>query len=565
MTRGFSPGQNQQGDLFAESLFDSVIYVTFQELATRVSHRNTGKACNETVADQLLQRVSADENLHMIFYRDVSEAGFDIAPNQAMASLHRVLVNFKMPGFTVPEFRRKAVIIAVGGVYDPRIHLDDVVMPVLKKWRIFEREDFTGEAARDARRAGQARRGARGDVREVRGRQAATPRAAAKVAEKKAAKNSGLVISVLTEARAGLRIGPIELRSPVVLAPMAGVTNVAFRTLCRELEFARAGTVSGLYVCEMVTARALVERHPVTMHMTTFAPDESPRSLQLYTVDPDTTFAAAKMIADEGLADHIDMNFGCPVPKVTRRGGGAALPFKRRLFGQIVAAAVRATEGTDIPVTVKFRIGIDDAHHTHLDAGRIAAEEGAAAVALHARTAAQRYSGTADWEQIALLKQHVTTVPVLGNGDIFDADDALAMMAATGCDGVVIGRGCLGRPWLFAELSAAFTGTTPATPPTLGEVAAIMRRHGQLLADHFGEDKGMRDMRKHIAWYLHGFPAGADLRRALALVKTLEELDSLLDQLDPHVPFPQAADRSARPAGVTGVGGTARGLAGRSR
>ena len=253
-----------------------------------------------------------------------------------------------------------------------------------------------------------------------------------------------------------------------MLAPMAGVTNVAFRTLCRELELARAGTVSGLYVCEMVTARALVERHPVTMHMTTFAPDESPRSLQLYTVDPDTTFAAAKMIADEGLADHIDMNFGCPVPKVTRRGGGAALPFKRKLFGQIVAAAVRATEGTDIPVTVKFRIGIDDAHHTHLDAGRIAAEEGAAAVALHARTAAQRYSGTADWEQIALLKQHVTTVPVLGNGDIFDADDALAMMAATGCDGVVIGRGCLGRPWLFAELSAAFTGTTPVNAAHAG-------------------------------------------------------------------------------------------------
>jgi acyl-[acyl-carrier-protein] desaturase len=148
VTRGFSPGQNQQGDLFAESLFDSVIYVTFQELATRVSHRNTGKACNETIADQLLARVSADENLHMIFYRDVSEAGFEIAPDQAMHSLHRVLRNFKMPGYTVPEFRRKAVIIAVGGVYDPRIHLDDVVMPVLKKWRIFEREDFTGEAAR---------------------------------------------------------------------------------------------------------------------------------------------------------------------------------------------------------------------------------------------------------------------------------------------------------------------------------------------------------------------------------------------------------------------------------
>ena len=338
-----------------------------------------------------------------------------------------------------------------------------------------------------------------------------------------------------------MRIGPIELASPVVLAPMAGVTNVAFRSLCREIEQAKVGTVSGLYVCEMVTARALVERHPVTMHMTTFAPDESPRSLQLYTVDPATTYGAARMIADEGLADHIDMNFGCPVPKVTKRGGGAALPYKRRLFGQIVAAAVRATEGAGIPVTVKFRIGIDDEHRTHLDAGRIAESEGAAAVALHARTAAQRYSGTADWEQIAQLKQHVRTIPVLGNGDIYDPNDALAMMATTGCDGVVIGRGCLGRPWLFAELSAAFTGNPSPTPPTLGEVADIVRRHGALLAAHFGEDRGMRDMRKHIAWYLHGFPAGSELRRALALVKTLDELDGLLNQLDGAVPFPEAA------------------------
>jgi nifR3 family TIM-barrel protein len=339
----------------------------------------------------------------------------------------------------------------------------------------------------------------------------------------------------------GLRIGSLTLRSPVVLAPMAGVTNVAFRTLCRELEQERAGTVSGLYVCEMVTARALVERHPVTMHMTTFSPDESPRSLQLYTVDPATTYRAAKMIADEGLADHIDMNFGCPVPKVTRRGGGAALPYKRQLFGQIVAAAVRATEGTSIPVTVKFRIGIDDAHHTHLDAGRIAEQEGAAAVALHARTAAQRYSGSADWDQIGALKEVVTSVPVLGNGDIFEAADALAMMAATGCDGVVIGRGCLGRPWLFAELSAAFAGTPIPPPPSLGEVADIIRRHGALLTDHFGEDKGMRDIRKHIAWYLHGLPAGSDLRRALALVTSLSELDHLLDGLDRAEPFPATA------------------------
>ncbi|UPW03374.1 tRNA dihydrouridine synthase DusB [Rhodococcus pyridinivorans] len=339
-----------------------------------------------------------------------------------------------------------------------------------------------------------------------------------------------------------LRIGPLELNSPVVLAPMAGVTNVAFRTLCRELELERAGSTSGLYVCEMVTARALVERHPVTMHMTTFGPTETPRSLQLYTVDPGTTYAAAKMIVDENLADHIDMNFGCPVPKVTRKGGGSALPYKRRLFGQIVAAAVRATEGTDIPVTVKFRIGIDDEHHTHLDAGHIAAAEGAAAVALHARTAAQRYSGAADWDEIARLKEHVTDVPVLGNGDIFDASDAEKMMAQTGCDGVVVGRGCLGRPWLFAELSAALGGRPIPTPPNLGEVTQIMRRHAELLADHHGEDRGLRDMRKHIAWYLRGFPAGSEIRNGLARVSTLAELDDLLGKLDHDVPFPADAE-----------------------
>ncbi|HTM85542.1 MAG TPA: acyl-ACP desaturase [Mycobacterium sp.] len=148
ITRGFSPGQNQQGDERAENLFDSIMYVTFQELATRISHRNTGKACNEPIAEQLLARISHDENLHMIFYRDVSEAGLDLAPNVAMRSLYKILKDFKMPGFVTPGFRRKALVIAIGGVYDPRIHLEDVVMPVLKKWRIFEREDFTGEGAR---------------------------------------------------------------------------------------------------------------------------------------------------------------------------------------------------------------------------------------------------------------------------------------------------------------------------------------------------------------------------------------------------------------------------------
>lgn len=327
-----------------------------------------------------------------------------------------------------------------------------------------------------------------------------------------------------------LSIGSITLPSPVVLAPMAGVTNMAFRTLCREQEQAKTGTVAGLYVCEMITARALVEGNEKTMHMTAFGPDENPRSMQLYTTDPEYTYLAAKKIVDENLADHIDMNFGCPVPKVTRRGGGSALPYKRRLFGNIVAAAVRATEGTDIPVTVKFRVGIDDAHHTHLDAGRIAVAEGAQAVALHARTAAQRYSGAADWNEITRLKEHLadTGIPVLGNGDIFKATDAAAMMAQTGCDGVVVGRGCLGRPWLFAELSAALRGAPLPPEPTLGEVVQIVYRHAELLVAHDGEAKGCRDLRKHMGWYFRGFPIGGQLRSELASVSTLADLRRVL-------------------------------------
>lgn len=351
-----------------------------------------------------------------------------------------------------------------------------------------------------------------------------------------------------------LEIGNIALSSPVILAPMAGVTNVAFRSLCREQEVQRTGTVSGLYVCEMVTARALVERNEKTMKMTTFAPDEDPRSLQLYTVDPEYTYKAAKMIVDENLADHIDMNFGCPVPKITRRGGGSALPYKRRLFGNIVAAAVKATEGTDIPVTVKFRVGIDDEHHTHLDAGHIAVEEGAAAVALHARTAAQRYSGEANWNEIKRLKEHLahTGIPVLGNGDIFKATDAHRMMEETGCDGVVVGRGCLGRPWLFAELSAQLRGEDIPSEPTLGEVAQIIVRHAELMAHYDGEAHATRDIRKHIGWYLRGFPVGGEVRSELARVESLQQLRDLLA---PWADSPALADDADGPRGRQGSPG----------
>jgi nifR3 family TIM-barrel protein len=333
-----------------------------------------------------------------------------------------------------------------------------------------------------------------------------------------------------------LRLGSHQVWPPVVLAPMAGITNVAFRRLCRE----QGG---GIYVCEMITTRALVERIPKTLKMIEFAKDESFRSLQLYGVDPDVTAEAVRMIADHDLADHIDLNFGCPVPKVTRRGGGSALPWRRRLFGRIVRQAVEAARPSGIPVTVKMRKGIDDEHLTYVEAGLIAQEAGVAAVALHARTAEQRYSGTADWDAIATLKQALD-VPVLGNGDIWEGSDALRMVAHTGADGVVVGRGCLGRPWLFADLQAAFRDGPAYTPrlPALGEVAAVMSRHAHLLVEALADERhGCADFRKHVAWYLKGFPVGGDLRRSLAMVSSLAELDGLLGGLDADVPFPEEA------------------------
>ena len=330
-----------------------------------------------------------------------------------------------------------------------------------------------------------------------------------------------------------LKIGPYAVDPPVVLAPMAGITNVAFRQLCRQYG-------AGLYVCEMITARALVERDAMTMHMITFDEGENPRSMQLYGVDPKNVGEATKMIVDENLADHMDMNFGCPVPKVTRKGGGAALPYKRELFRQIVQAAVR--NAGDMPVTVKFRIGIDDEHLTYLDAGRIAQDEGAQAVALHARTASQRYSGKADWDAIARLKEAVTNIPVLGNGDIFSAQDALDMVARPGAtawsSGVAVwgGRGCSGTCRRRSAESRSRKGRS------LGEVAEVLRTHARLLAAHDGEHKGLRDLRKHMAWYWHGFPVGGDTRRAFAMVSSLQELDDLIGQLDGDVPFPENAE-----------------------
>ena len=328
-------------------------------------------------------------------------------------------------------------------------------------------------------------------------------------------------------------LGRIPVDPPVVLAPMAGITNVAFRQLCREQG-------AGIYVCEMITTVALAVRNPKTEKMIEFGPDEQPRSMQLYGVDPDITAKAVRRVVDENLADHIDLNFGCSVKKITSKGGGSAIPWKRRLFGSIVKAAVDAAAPAGIPVTVKMRKGIDDEHLTYVEAGLIAQEAGAKWVALHARTAAQRYSGEADWESIATLKQALD-VPVLGNGDIWEADDALRMVAETGCDGVVVGRGCLGRPWLFADLAAAFAGRPERVMPSLGEVALVMRRHAELLTLWWGKEReAVTDFRKHVAWYLKGFPVGSELRRSMAMASSLMELDDLLGKLDHGVPFPEA-------------------------
>ena len=336
-----------------------------------------------------------------------------------------------------------------------------------------------------------------------------------------------------------LQIGPIALDVPVVLAPMAGITNTAFRRLCREYG-------AGLYVSEMITSRALVERTPESMRLIKHHESETTRSIQLYGVDPKTVSEAVTMLVAEDRADHIDLNFGCPVPKVTRKGGGAALPWKQDLFRGIVEGAVKAAG--DIPLTIKMRKGIDDEHLTYLEAAKAAEGAGVASIALHARTAADFYSGKADWTAIAKLKDTISGVPILGNGDIWSAQDAVRMVAETGCDGVVVGRGCLGRPWLFGDLAAAFRGEELQAQPTLGEAAHAYRRHAELLIEFYdGEEaRACRDMRKHVAWYFKGYPVGGETRARLATASSLDEIDELLAELPLDAPYPGAAAEGQR-------------------
>jgi len=337
-----------------------------------------------------------------------------------------------------------------------------------------------------------------------------------------------------------VKIGSFELAAPVVLAPMAGVTNAPFRTMCREFA---PGLV---YVNEMVMATAVVHGNAKTERMMTFTADEQPRSLQLYGSDPVMVGEAVRKLCGEGRIDHLDMNFGCPAAKVTRRGGGAAVPAKPNLLRAIVREAVRSASPYGVPVTIKFRKGLFDSLLTHLQTGRIAADEGVAAIALHARTAEQHYAGTADWDAIGELKAAVPDIPVLGNGDIWEASDAVAMMHHTGCDGVVVGRGCLGRPWLFRDLVDALNGRAIQPTPLRGEVCEVMARHAALLAQHLGENLALRDFRKHTAWYMTGYPVGGEMRGRFGMVSSLAELDDLITMLDPTTTIVPGGERIRR-------------------
>ncbi len=331
-------------------------------------------------------------------------------------------------------------------------------------------------------------------------------------------------------------LGRAPLWPPVILAPMAGVTNLPYRRLCRELG-------APLCINEMVSARPLAENQPKTWQMVGFAADEYPRSQQLYGTSPEWIERAVRRLVDDQLIDHLDLNFGCPVRKVTRQGGGAALPHRPQLLGRIVAAAVRAAGS--IPVTIKFRLGLDEEHLNYLETGHIAEASGCQAVTLHARTAEQFYDGAARWDAIAELKTHLS-IPVLGNGDVWEAADALRMLRTTGCDAVVIGRGCLGRPWLFAELRGLFDGQRPSTVMTLGSAFDLMLRHARGLCDWMGEPAAMRAFRRHATWYTKGFRGSARLRCSLSGVESLGELEAIRQSIDPTLPLPASALRLPR-------------------
>ncbi|GAA0282291.1 tRNA dihydrouridine synthase DusB [Faecalicatena contorta] len=316
-----------------------------------------------------------------------------------------------------------------------------------------------------------------------------------------------------------LKIGNMQLQNSYILGPMAGVTDLPFRLLCKEQG-------AGLVCMEMVSAKGILYNNKNTESLLEIHPDEMPASLQLFGSDPKIVSEMAKRIEERPFAI-LDINMGCPVPKVVRNGEGSALMKNPKLVFELVSAVVKAIEK---PVTVKIRKGFDEQHVNAVEIAKIIEEAGAAAVAVHGRTREQYYSGKADWEIISKVKDAVS-IPVIGNGDVTSGERAIAMREQTGCDGVMIARGAQGNPWIFSELTAyEQTGTLPPRP-SVGEIKKTMLRHAALQLEYKGEYLGIREMRKHVAWYVKGLHGAARLRDAINKVETYEELENILTSL----------------------------------
>jgi nifR3 family TIM-barrel protein len=304
---------------------------------------------------------------------------------------------------------------------------------------------------------------------------------------------------------------------------MAGVTSYPYRKICKDHG-------AGLCVSEMVSSRGILSGHDRTWRLAQFGADERPRSIQIFGCDPEAMAESARILRGELDVDHIDINFGCPVPKVTRKGMGAAAAEDPANFRRVVREVVRAAD--PVPVTIKVRLGMDESRMTFLETGKVAAGEGCAWIALHGRTARQMYSGKARWDLIRELKESVS-LPVLGNGDIFEAPDAFRMMEETGCDGVVIGRGCLGNPWLFRNLKLLFEGAGLPERPAIETLVAVIREHFDLMAAHHGGciRSASLLMRKFGTWYARGLAEATALRRAFMTLETRADLDSILERV----------------------------------
>jgi nifR3 family TIM-barrel protein len=314
-----------------------------------------------------------------------------------------------------------------------------------------------------------------------------------------------------------LTIGSVTLENNLILAPMAGVTDLPFRLLCKEQG-------AGLLCMEMVSAKAILYKNKNTEELMAIDPREVPVSLQLFGSDPDIVSQIAHQI-EERPFDILDINMGCPVPKIVNNGEGSALMKNPKLAGEIIGKTVKAINK---PVTVKIRKGFDENHVNAVEMARIAEANGAAAIAVHGRTREQFYSGKADWDIIRQVKEAVS-IPVIGNGDLLTAEDVVAMYEQTGCDGFMVGRGAQGNPWIFIQILHAFETGEQLQKPTFAEVRDMMLRHAKMMIEFKGEYTGIREIRKHGAWYTAGYPNSAKLRVMINEVETYEQLESLLD------------------------------------